>query len=287
MAKSKSGGARGFLRGRIGSDVYSIGKTAKGQRQQVVRSLAEQVANPRTQSQMFGRMIMSTVMQAVSGLSFIIDHSFDGVAVGQPSISEFIRENYALAKADAIAHPASGNMFGLKKYGERGISSGKWLISKGKLQKPWGLSSLDGTAFISVGENPTVGSLKQNFELSADGYATFVVIHKTDGVKYARVKIDTNLSDDTAITASNVGNLFAIESNVDVTPTLDGTSITFTLTSSTNCAGETIIVSDKVDGKYQHNTAKFESVSAPDFAADVALPTYPVGSEQFLNGGEV
>ena len=63
MAKSKSGGTRSLIRGRVGSDVYSIGKDGKGQRQQVVRSLAETVANPRSQSQMFNRMVMSTVMQ--------------------------------------------------------------------------------------------------------------------------------------------------------------------------------------------------------------------------------
>ena len=62
MAKSKNGGTRAMIRGRVGSDVYSIGKDGKGARQQVVRSLAEQVANPRTQAQMFNRMIMSTVM---------------------------------------------------------------------------------------------------------------------------------------------------------------------------------------------------------------------------------
>ena len=92
MAKSKNGGSRAYIRGRIGSDVYSVGKDGKGQKQQVIRSLAVQVANPRTSNQMFGRMIMSTVMQAVSGLSFIIDHSFDGKVKGQPSISEFIRQ---------------------------------------------------------------------------------------------------------------------------------------------------------------------------------------------------
>ena len=87
MAKSPVGGSRAMLKGRIGSDVYSVGKDGKGRRQQVVRSLAEQVSNPRTQAQMEGRMIMSTVMQAVAGLSAIIDHSFDGIANGQPSIS--------------------------------------------------------------------------------------------------------------------------------------------------------------------------------------------------------
>ena len=136
MAKSKSGGTRSYIRGRIGSDVYSIGRDGKGSRQQVVRSLAEQVSNPRSQSQMFGRMIMSTVMQAVSGLAPIIDHSFDGVAKGQPSISEFIRRNYALVKADAVAHAATGNSFELSKFQEKGCKVGYYAISTGTVVKP-------------------------------------------------------------------------------------------------------------------------------------------------------
>ena len=123
MAKSKNGGSRAYIRGRIGSDVYSVGKNGMGEKQQVVRSLAEQVSNPRTSGQMFGRMIMSTTMQAVSALTAIIDHSFDGVPKGQPSISQFIKNNYALIKADAIAHSAASNKFGLNKYQEKGIKA--------------------------------------------------------------------------------------------------------------------------------------------------------------------
>lgn len=130
MAKSKSGGTRSYIRGKIGADVYSIGKDGKGNRQQVVRSLAEQVSNPQTESQMFGRMIMSTVMQAVSAFRTIIDHSFDGLPAGQPSISEFIRRNYALIRTDALAHPSSSNTFGLVKYQQKGIKAGPYIISK-------------------------------------------------------------------------------------------------------------------------------------------------------------
>lgn len=89
MARSKSGGTRSYIRGKIGADVYCVGKTGKGDRQQVVRSLAEQVANPQTSPQMVQRMLMSSVAQLTRALKPIIDHSFDGVPAGQPSISHF------------------------------------------------------------------------------------------------------------------------------------------------------------------------------------------------------
>jgi len=136
MAKAKSGGTRSFLRGRIASDVYSIGKDGNGRKQQVVRSLAETVANPQTTAQMRGRMIMSTLMQVVSGLSGLIDHSFDNVAIGQPSISEFIRRNYQYIKADVAAHPASGNQYGLNAYQVKGAKAGAYQIAFGKAILP-------------------------------------------------------------------------------------------------------------------------------------------------------
>ena len=76
---------------------------------------------------MRGRMIMSTIMQAVSSMSAVIDHSFDNVPVGQPNVSEFIRRNYAAVKADVAAHPSADNLFGLFNTEKR--ASRKVLIS--------------------------------------------------------------------------------------------------------------------------------------------------------------
>lgn len=288
MAKSKVGGTRAYIRGRIGSDVYSVGKTAKGDRQQVIRSLAEQVSNPRTESQMFGRMIMSTVMQAVAGLAPIIDHSFDGFPKGQPSISEFIKENYALVKADAIAHPASGNKFGLKKYQEKGITGGQYVISKGKLVKSANIQNMDGMGLIALSaDTMTVGGLKEAVGLSADGYITFVIIADVGDVKYLRVQITTTLADSTAITAENVASLFTLDGNVTVTPAIQSTTIKFELDPNADVALGGAIISDKVDGVWEHNTCQLKNGNPGDYVSDVALPTYPVGAAQFLNGGEI
>ena len=131
MAKSKAGGTRTYIRGRVGSDVYSIGRDAKGKKQQVVRSLAESVSNPQTLAQMKGRMIMSTIAQAMAVLRPIIDHSFDGVVGARANISEFVSRNYALIKADVQAHAASGNLFGLNQYQEKGAKQGAYVISDG------------------------------------------------------------------------------------------------------------------------------------------------------------
>lgn len=292
MAKSKVGGSRAYIRGRIGADVYSIGKDGKGARQQVVRSLAEQVSNPRTESQMFGRMVMSTVMQAVSALKPIIDHSFDGFPKGQPSISEFIRQNYALVKADAILNHASTNQFGMNKYQEKGIKNGHYVVSAGSAVLPSAVSCTGRVMLITLtAATATIGGLKSALGLSADGYLTLVAINPVMGAQFARVKINTTLADTTAITADNVASIFSIEANAQVNVNFADNIITFGLPESTDSEevlfNSGVIVSEKVDGAWIHNNVTLGGDEDYTFTADAALPTYPQGSQQFLNGGDL
>lgn len=288
MAKSKNGGTRSFIRGRIGSDVYSVGKDGKGARQQVVRSLAEQVANPRSSAQMFGRMVMSTVMQAVSALKPIIDHSFDGVATGQPSISEFIRRNYALVKADAEANPDSDNAFGLNKYQEKGAKAGAYIVSNGSVQLPSAVSATANVMSITLPTgNYTVGGLKSALGLSADGYLTIVFMGDVDGAKFVRVRLTTTLPDSTAISAQNVASLFTLEGNVNAAIALSGAVISFTLATTSTTMVSGVIVSEKIAGAWQHNQCVLDGDKDVMFPADAALPTYPTGAQMFLNGGDL
>ena len=296
MAKSKNGGTRAYIRGRIGSDVYSIGKNGKGEKQQVVRSLAETVANPRSAAQMTGRMIMSTIMQAVSAMAGIIDHSFDGTAKGQPSISEFIRRNYALVSADIKAHPASGNSFGLNQYQEKGIKIGKYVVSDGKAPVNSAVKAWNGYGTVLVSSDAqaqgTVAQLKASLGLTADGYFTFVFITDEKEFQYLRCRLADGLSDTTVISSENLNTIFSFEGNV--TPTLTynpsggaGKLITVEIEQSRENGAYGVIVSDKVDGAWVHTPCTLKATGNIDYTADVALPTYPTGSEQFLNGGDL
>ena len=288
MAKAKNGGTRAYLKGRIGSDVYSIGKDGKGNRQQVVRSLAEQVSNPRTSSQMFGRMIMSTVMQAVSQLSPIIDHSFDGLAKGQPSISEFIRSNYALVKADALAHPASGNAFGLNMYQEKGAKQGAYVVSDGKAILPAAAVLTAGTGVLTLtaaGASLTVATLKENLNINAEDYLTLVGIQTAGTAKYCRISISPTIADTTVITSANLNDVFVLDGNATPSMEVSGQNVIFTLASIAGNCG--VIVSFKGSNGYTHSACTLSTPSAPVYVSDLALPTYPVGSQLFLNGGDL
>lgn len=296
MAKSKSGGTRSYLRGRIASDVYSIGRDANGKKQQVVRSLAESVKNPQTLAQMRGRMIMSTVMQAVSALSQIIDHSFDNVPNGQPSISEFIRRNYALVKADVMDTPTSGAKFGLNKYQEKGAKVGAYVISDGKAVIPSALSvNSVGMAFILLdtsSENVTAGAVRAALNMGQNDYITFVGISKDSETMIVRLRPSDALADDTVITDANAAQLFTVEN-------IFGTILKWNVTSSSTAKSVNIefgenasipygaIYSKAVEGGYEHSPATITPDQPVSWTKEIALPTYPVGDERFLNGGEL
>lgn len=294
MAKSKTGGSRAYIRGRIGSDVYSIGKDGKGKKQQVVRSLAESVANPQTQAQMVGRMIMSTIAQAASELRPIIDHAFDNVSGRQPNISEFTRLNYALIKADVEAHPSSGNTFGLVKYQQKGIRGGAYVISKGDLTIPnsWKPTSSKMFLHITLPENDvTVGALRSALGgFSSEGYLTLVGIDTfSNKVKYVRFALDTDLADSTQITASNVASLFAVEGNNEPSIELSNNEIQLALNGANSIYVQGVIASDKVQGTWKHSSCTLELLgsAALNYTAAVALPTYPQGENFYLNGGDL
>ena len=290
MARSKSGGTRAYIRGRVGSDVYSIGKTAKGKKQQVVRSLAETVANPQTEAQMFGRMIMSTIMQTVATLRPIIDHSFDGVTGKQPNISEFIARNYALVKADAIAHPASGNKFGLNKYQEKGAKYGQYVIAAGEVPTPSGIaySFTDGTSTITLTSSTfTFGGLKAKLGLAGGDYITIVGYGADGQLKYERYHVAESVADSTAITGANISTMIVAEGTGAFVLTADDSNYKVQIFGNVQMGAVGVILSVNTASGWKHNDAVMSVDTTNDWTSDTALPTYPTGSEQFLNGGDI
>lgn len=293
MAKSKSGGTRSYIRGRVGADVYSIGRDAKGAKQQVVRSLAETVANPQTIAQMRGRMIMSTVMQAVSALRPIIDHSFDNVPTGQPNISEFISRNYALIKADVEAHPATANEFPLVAYLEKKVKGGAYIVSAGEVITALDTDQYDSsTVKVTLAAESTVAQLKAALGLGSDDYFTWVALKYNGGALYCRLHFNPAIADSTVITADNKNTIFTSEGNASVTTGIAGGEFSFVFSDGTSnspsCSG--VIVTKKETAGYKHSTCVLKNYDMPEYnsaSADKVLPTYPIGTQMYLNGGDL
>lgn len=81
----------GQLRGKLGGTVYY---RAGGE--QISRSRNTNPANPRSILQQRQRAAFATMSQAQSALRKIVDHSFEGVKYGQPSLSRFAKENLGI-----------------------------------------------------------------------------------------------------------------------------------------------------------------------------------------------
>lgn len=288
MAKSKSGGTRSMIRGRVGSDVYSVGRDAKGKKQQIVRSLAETVSNPRTQSQMRGRMIMATIAQALAVLRPIVDHSFDNVSGSRANLAEFTSRNYALIKADIAANPNSGNKFGLVLYNERGAKRGQFIIADGQANVPNALTLTKDSGLLTItlaADDLTIGGLKSVLGMTSEEYFTLVGLDVNGQALYERFRINPSMSASTVISADNLANVFATEGNAVAAVSLTSNTISILLEAVATCCA--VIVSKKANGKYIHNEAVLGGGTNFENTANVALPTYPVGQQDYLNGGDI
>ena len=93
MARSKQGGAWGFLRGKVGSMSYSIlgaDKSGSGKKEQIIRSLPESVKNPQTASQTMQRMKLAPAQKFYKAFSELLSNAFQGIAYGDASRRYFM-----------------------------------------------------------------------------------------------------------------------------------------------------------------------------------------------------
>lgn len=92
----------GHARGKVGDLVFS-----RSNGEQVTRARASVVKNPRTDIQLIQRILLNTVSQAYSKMQPIVDHSWEGVQVGQASMSRFMRTNLKAIRSRVAAEIAA------------------------------------------------------------------------------------------------------------------------------------------------------------------------------------
>lgn len=119
----------GQARGSVGDIVFS-----RVNGQQVIKSKAGEVKNPQTTAQLIQRILLNTISQAYSKMQDICDHSFEGIASGQMSMSYFMQKNlnllrYTLSQVGDLN--ASAPCFA--PIGNNGLASNSYVIAKGSL----------------------------------------------------------------------------------------------------------------------------------------------------------
>lgn len=140
---------QGMARGKVGDVVFS-----RLDGQQIARVRNRNPKNPRTNSQLYQRAIMATVMQAYAAGKEIFDHSFEGYKVGAANQRHFLSIN-AKKLRKVLADEISAKTSVDKQVG-RVIAPGvktpvpfKYTISEGSLPS---LTDANGKLPITTGE---------------------------------------------------------------------------------------------------------------------------------------
>ena len=121
----------GTLKGKLGETV-ALRRSGK----QVLRAYVRDVKNPNSQKQQVQRMVQSTVAQAYSAMKKICDHSFEGVQVGQKSMSYFMSKNMDKLRA-SIKADTDGTLTGADAdFVRKGVNLpvlNNYIVAKGTL----------------------------------------------------------------------------------------------------------------------------------------------------------
>lgn len=315
MARSNS--FFGIRRGQAMGMVFSHGQDGWGNAQQITRALPESVANPRTASQQYSRMIASSVAKSYAVLKPLADHSTEGVSYGQQCMNAFLRRNNAIARQNEISTR------GYAVYSqEDGVVFEGCQLAKGTLPKSENWATTDVNEFECatlpkvvqmLGESEKDVCAALGFENVGD-VNTFVAllgspseqeymlngyqVYGTPILAYVRLKLKKAPTSSSVTTKANFDALFDYSDS-------DGIQLTITTGENDRIAAikiavETALAENGYDCQFfcevmSHTTAEGWKRSNAFFALhaneniaypekDQALDSYPVGTQKILNG---
>lgn len=230
MARSNQGGTRGFIRGKVGTELYQVTKNVDGKKIQLVRAVEESRTNNNTILQALARMRMALLMGALKDLKEIVDHSWEGISYGQLSIANFVRVNMPAVIYDCQNNWTADNQFCYPVKGMSDMRIGRFYISSGSLITPENIIAGGGYLFgewfpfkISIPINDrTFGGLRRSLGFNADDYITLLILSGLDlgsggiinqKLFFLRLYIANDIPDDTLLFDIDPNRLFTFEGN--------------------------------------------------------------------------
>lgn len=184
---------QGMGRGKVGDVVFS-----RLNGEQISRVRNRHPKNPRSNSQLYQRAIMATVMQAYSAGKAIFDHSFEGYAVGAQNQRRFLSLNAKMLRqlvATDINTPLTGNAQKARVVAP-GVSvpvAAPFIISRGSYQQNVFSFDDDNADFTmpAARNAETVAQYVSRIGLIAGDIYTFVMLAIKKDIAY-----QSNLFDD-------------------------------------------------------------------------------------------
>lgn len=267
----------GHARGKVGDLVFS-----RVNGQQVTRARAAVVKNPQTEAQMIQRILLNTVIQAYSRMSEICDHSFEGVPVGQPSMSVFMKRNLAMLRqhiSDAvnIEGRTFDDIYAFSPIGSNEFAVNPLILSSGSLPTVnlTNVDVFDGASFAvtAAGATLTYNDVITSLGLNRGDQLTFISqqgwTDRRAAFNYARVildprdsegnalPLDTAFLDGTAINMPNPRN-----EGVQLEYTFAAGSFTFQMSDRSQWGAAVIVSRQKTDGTWLRSNASLTLDSA-------------------------
>ena len=286
MAQSK-----GFFGLRKGSTKSLTFSTLDGK--QITKDRVYDVKNPRTESQMRQRMLMTTVGAAYKMLKSIADHSFEGYSSGMQCMRQFNSRNLNRFKQAAAAKGSVA----FNEYKDGDINPLPFILASGSL--PGFIFSFDGESNLQI-----VGEKVNADFTTAEGIYAALGVQRNDLITFCTVIGEGSTSNgvytykaerfnivrlycDKSGAVSKPADAFTISTNNDQASISMSTAAN-ALTIKTGAADfGAVIQSRKNDSGWLRSDAVMivadEVISGVKTANQLA--TYPVGTELILNNG--
>lgn len=286
MAQSK--GFFGLRKGSTKSLTFSVldGK-------QITKDRVYDVKNPRTESQMRQRMLMTTIGAAFKTLKSIADHSFEGYSSGMQCMRQFNSRNLNRFKQAAAAKGSVA----FNKYKDGDINPLPFILASGSL--PGFSFKFDDTSNLEI-----VGEKEGADFTTAEGIYAALGVQRNDLITFCTVIGEgTTLNDvysykaerfnivrlycDKSGAVSKPADAFTISTNNDQASVSMSTAANAITIKTGEADFGAVIQSRKNDSGWLRSDAVMivnDTVIA-DVKTANQLATYPVGTELILNNG--
>lgn len=286
MAQSK--GFFGLRKGSTKSLTFSVldGK-------QITKDRVYDVKNPRTESQMRQRMLMTTVGAAFKTLKSIADHSFEGYSSGMQCMRQFNSRNLNRFKQAAAAKGSVA----FNKYKDGDINPLPFILASGSL--PGFSFKFDATSNLEI-----VGEKEEADFTTAEGIYAALGVQRNDLITFCTVigegttlngvysyKAErfniVRLYCDKSGAVSKPADAFTISTNNDQASVSMSTAANAITIKTGEADFGAVIQSRKNDSSWLRSDAVMivnDTVIA-DVKTANQLATYPVGTELILNNG--
>lgn len=286
MAQSK--GFFGLRKGSTKSLTFSVldGK-------QITKDRVYDVKNPRTESQMRQRMLMTTIGAAFKTLKSIADHSFEGYSSGMQCMRQFNSRNLNRFKQAAAAKGSVA----FNKYKDGDINPLPFILASGSL--PGFSFKFDETSNLEI-----VGEKEDADFTTAEGIYAALGVQRNDLITFCTVigegttlngvysyKAErfniVRLYCDKSGTVAKPADAFTISTNNDQASVSMSTAANAITIKTGEADFGAVIQSRKNDSGWLRSDAVMivnDTVIA-DVKTANQLATYPVGTELILNNG--